>query len=267
MENNENLRTMSDYGDKETRAARMALIDVACLFQHHYVYRIIGGWVPELCYPHQGHVGSTDVDVLLSLDQNKKQKETLNKKFLKNGFSKHPTKSFSYIKEYLVDGTPISVDIDLLGPFYNGTSTEHTTQRIEGIKARKASGGDFAFLFPSTLFSVDSSGHEVEVISVIPYIVMKSFALRGRKKFKDAYDIYFMLKHYPGGVSELKKQFSKFVEKPIIVDTFKILNEHFDSSEGKGPLAIITFYDTDDDENHEIIKQESFQLVQELISK
>jgi len=265
-ENNGNLGTIADYGEKGTRAARAALVDVASLLQKRYIYRIIGGWVPELCYPHQGHIGSTDVDVLLDTKQTARQERTLKKRFEDNGFRKHPSKSFSYIKEYLVDGVPISVDIDFLGPFYNGTNKKHRSQHFEGLRPQKATGGDFAFTFPSTKIRVDNDNHEVEVVSVIPYIVMKAAALKGRTKPKDAYDIYHMLKNYPGGVSELKKEFENYLKKPIIIETFRILNEHFNSVEGKGPLAIITFSPEDDEETTDFVKQESFQLVQALIS-
>lgn len=54
-----------------------------------------------------------------------------------------------------------------------------------------------------------------ERIAVVPYLVMKTAAL-GRGKAKDAYDIYFLIKHYHGGVYELAKEFSECGEKEII---------------------------------------------------
>ena len=39
----------------------------------------------------------------------------------------------------------------------------------------------------------------VSVVAVVPNIIMKTAAI-GRGKAKDAYDIYFITKHYIGGV-------------------------------------------------------------------
>ena len=41
----------------------------------------------------------------------------------------------------------------------------------------------------------------VNVVAVVPYIIMKTAAM-GRGKAKDAYDIYFIIKHYIGGVKD-----------------------------------------------------------------
>ena len=37
---------------------------------------------------------------------------------------------------------------------------------------------------------------------LVPFLIMKATAL-GRGKPKDAYDIYFCIKHYSGGIKEL----------------------------------------------------------------
>lgn len=40
----------------------------------------------------------------------------------------------------------------------------------------------------------------------VPDLIMKTAAM-GRGKTKDAYDIYFLIRHYRGGVKELAKEF------------------------------------------------------------
>lgn len=44
---------------------------------------------------------------------------------------------------------------------------------------------------------------------------MKTFAM-SRGKAKDAYDIYFLITHYPGGAKELAHEFSEYSEIPIV---------------------------------------------------
>lgn len=40
------------------------------------------------------------------------------------------------------------------------------------------------------------------MIAVVPYFVMKTAAM-GRGKAKDAYDLYFLIKHYSGALKAL----------------------------------------------------------------
>ena len=66
---------------------------------------------------------------------------------------------------------------------------------------------------PDLMFTVEV--HEecvdvakINVVEVVPYIIMKTAAL-GRGKAKDAYDIYFIIKHYSGGVKALANEFKQ----------------------------------------------------------
>ncbi len=48
---------------------------------------------------------------------------------------------------------------------------------------------------------------DVQVSAIVPFIVMKSMALAGRLKQKDAWDIYYCLLYYPGGIDAIVKEF------------------------------------------------------------
>lgn len=58
----------------------------------------------------------------------------------------------------------------------------------------------------------------VNVIAVVPYLIMKTAAL-DRGKTKDAYDIYFVVKHYVGGATGLAKEFAA-VHQGMLPDSF-----------------------------------------------
>lgn len=45
----------------------------------------------------------------------------------------------------------------------------------------------------------------VQVAPLVPFLTMKRIVLEGRRKAKDAYDIYFVLQNYSGGVDEVVK--------------------------------------------------------------
>lgn len=67
MIKDENLHSSIDYSGGQREAAHRVLIELCSLFtQYQDDIRIIGGWVPELLFPNQGHVGSVDVDMLIN---------------------------------------------------------------------------------------------------------------------------------------------------------------------------------------------------------
>lgn len=61
------LQTVFDYSEGQIKAAHRVLIELANILKtYENDFRIVGGWVPDLLFPGQGHVGSIDVDILLN---------------------------------------------------------------------------------------------------------------------------------------------------------------------------------------------------------
>ena len=104
----------------------------------------------------------------------------------------------------------------------------------------------------------------VNVVAVVPYLIMKTAAM-GRGKAKNAYDIYFLIKHYNGGVKELAKQFQSLGDKLIVLDMKQKLNEKFASKEHSGPSDVADFVDLLDEEDSEMIKRDAYEQVQALL--
>jgi len=145
------------------------------------------------------------------------------------------------------------------------------SKHIDGIKALPATGGNFAFEFPPKEVKIDytrpdgalDSGH-VRVISIIPYIVMKTAAL-GRGKPKDAYDIYYCINHYEGGIKMLLNEMLPYKDKGLIKSTCEKLSEKFASPNHSGPVDIVNFMNIVDDEEAEQIKQDAYQKIKFLV--
>ena len=57
----------------------------------------------------------------------------------------HPEKYFSFIKAVEIDGEKYIVDVDILAGMYGGTALKKRSQHVQGVKALKATGGNFAF--------------------------------------------------------------------------------------------------------------------------
>jgi hypothetical protein len=58
------------YNPDDVEACRSVLIEaLTVLGKHRDCIAVVGGWVPELVMPGQGHMGSLDVDLALDADR------------------------------------------------------------------------------------------------------------------------------------------------------------------------------------------------------
>lgn len=273
MMHDEDLKSSLDYSEGQKEAAHRVLIELINLFNEYKDdIRIVGGWVPDLMFPNEGHIGSVDVDILINHLQLKDSGyQTMAKILLGHGYKEHPEKYFSFIRELKIDGVDYIVDIDILAGMYGGTQKKKRSQHVQGMKALKATGGNFAFEFEPQRVKIEAMRPDgaidiahVNVIAVVPYLVMKTAAL-GRGKAKDAYDIYFLLKHYRGGVMQLAEEFAGCSDKKIIKDMVEKLAEKFASEKHAGPVDVSDFLDLVDEEEIEITRRDAYEQVQALI--
>lgn len=95
---------------------------------------------------------------------------------------------------------------------------------------------------------------------------MKTAAL-GRGKPKDAYDLYFLIKHYQGGIDALAELFASNRQTNIVSDMKKKLYGKFASPEHAGPADVAAFMDTNDEEEIAFIKRDAYEQMQALLKK
>ena len=121
-----------------------------------------------------------------------------------------------------IDGSEIVVEVDFLAGEYSGSGKAHRTQSVQDIRARKARGCDLAFDMNVSIQiegnlpsgPLDSAG--MRVASIVPFIVMKGMAMAERLKEKDAYDIYYCLKNYPGGLDALIRKLTPHIGSGLV---------------------------------------------------
>lgn len=207
----------SEYGSREVEAAHRVLIDLMqILGEYREGMVLIGGWVP---YYHFGkdHIGSMDIDVALDKDKiTGEVYNTIREHLQKHGYQegKQP---FIFLKDITIDtGEPVTVEVDFLAGEYDGTDPKHRHQEIQpDLKARKARGSELALQYctkmsvKGTMPNGSANTVEFQVSNVLPFIVMKGIALHDRHKEKDAWEIYFCIKHFKGGPKEVSSNSRK----------------------------------------------------------
>ena len=267
--------TKNEYREPLIEAANQVLLEVTRLL---YEYRdgivVVGGLVPGLLFSNatNEHIGSIDVDLALNAHVLKEEGyRTIKESLLNHGYEtgKQP---FIFHRKVKVADQVISVEVDFLSGEYGGTAKNHRTQEIQDMRPRKARACDLAFFNPTHIFVKgqlpDGGGRDqvsVNVASVVPFLIMKAETLVGRIKEKDAYDIYYCLTNYPGGMNSLIEAFRAFPSNKLVKEGLEILAEKFASVEHSGPVSVTTFLGETDSETIDFIRRDAYERMQFLL--
>jgi hypothetical protein len=265
------VSTRRDYTQEAVDAAKSVMLELTHLLgEYRDDIVVIGGWVPDLLFgvAADPHVGSTDVD--LALDHRKLGEagyRTIRQLLEGRGYEQDKRQPFIYHRD--VGG--IDVEVDLLAGEYAGTGRAHRTQRVQDVLPRKARGCDLAFDEPTEVRvegSLPDGGLDaatVRVASVVPFIVMKGMALVDRLKEKDAYDIYYCVRRYPGGVGALVEEFRPHISHSLVVEGLANIADKFASPEHVGPRHVADFLEVDDVDDREILVRDAYERIHALL--
>jgi len=269
-------RNQAEYTARQTEAARRVLVDVGqVLAAFDDCIVLIGGWVPDMLLPgaEEPHVGSIDVDLALDAEKLKDGRYAeLIGQLLNTGRYRQGTKPFQLVADIdLGDGAAaVAVDVEFLAP-KEMKLEKHKPKLLEGFRVLQAEACGAAFRAP---VAVEIEGRtaggaknrvRLRVASLLDFLVMKAYALAGRDKPKDAYDIYYCLDYFPGGVDQLAKQWRERADEREFQRAVEILREKFASPEYFGPAQVVEFYDSPDVGTREMQARRAFELVQRLL--
>jgi len=161
--------------------------------------------------------------------------------------------------------------VDLLAGEYEGTGRLHRTQRVQDAKARKARGCDLVFPMAEEIKITGTrpDGYEdtatIKIAGIVPFIIMKAMAMADREKEKDPYDIYFVLRHFPGGPDELIELFEAHIEQGLVREGLERMAEKFASPNHIGPNLVADFEEMEVGEDREMLKRDVFERVDHLL--
>jgi len=269
----------SDYAPPEVQACLSVLVEVMTVlgeFRENIV--MVGGNVPPLLIQSAevGHPGTMDID--LALDNRHISNDTYQTivKTLKTRgyYQKEGEQPFIFYRDINTEtGKRIPVEIDLLAGEYGGTGSQHRHQNIQDAQARKARGCDLVFSNP---VEVPVKGklpngaiHEVmvKIPSIGPFLAMKGMALWGRVKEKDAYDIYYCCRYYPGGIATLARDIKPLVNNKLAREGFGKIMARFRDIDAIGPVGVADFLQLEEPEERLRIQRQAFELINRLMTE
>lgn len=264
------------YGEPEVSACKAVLLELVHLLSEiKDDIVIIGGWTPVFLLPQgdEPHVGSLDIDVALNFSKIPDDTyQTILKAFQKRGYIQNKEQPFRFFRNVKVEGSEtVSVEVDLMAGEYGGTGKGRRTQKVQDVKARKARGCDLAFDSATT---VTLEGYLPEggidkvsfkVAGIVPFLVMKGMAMYDRMKEKDAYDIFYCVEHYPGGIQKLAEEFKPHLKTKLVIEGLGKIKSKFSSVEHIGPVWVADFLEIANKEDQDVIKRRAFEKVNELL--
>ncbi|MBI2266537.1 MAG: hypothetical protein HYU64_15475 [Armatimonadetes bacterium] len=270
------MATRRDYAREAVEAAHSVLIELAhLLVEYREKIVLIGGWVPEfLCSsPEKPHIGSVDID--LALDHRRISQESYKtiEHLLQGRGYLTGNQPFVFVRKVKHGDREINVSVDLLSGEYEGTGRGRRHQRIQGILARKVRGCDLAFdLFVEVTIEgeLPDGGKDsvtIRVASMVPFISMKGLALDERLKEKDAWDIYYCIRNYPGGLETLAGEFKPHVDRRQVREGLDKIAKHFAGENHVGPTFVADFEEVTDPEERAFLKRDAFERVQAFLGK
>jgi hypothetical protein len=270
--------TRRDYTAEAVEAAKSVLIELTHLLgEYRDNIVLIGGWVPELLIPQEPrpHVGSMDIDLALNHLKIREEGYKLIEELLtsRGYYQEEETQPFIFFRDVPLGGSVIKVQVDLLSGEYEGTAKKHRTQAVQGIKARKARGCDLAFEMVSEVSiegEIPGGGLDrvtIRVASIVPFLVMKGMALDDRLKEKDAWDIYYCLLAYPGGIDTLAEEFRPHLSHGLVQEGLTKIAKHFSSLEALGPKFVADFEEAYDPEEAERITRDAFERINAFLKR
>ncbi len=267
--------TRQDYNEQMVQAAHAVLLElVHVLGEYRDGIALVGGWVPALLLPQDSdrHVGSMDVDIALDhMLLEEPGYETICRKLEKRGYRSSEEQPFIFFRDVPVGNEIIPVEVDLLAGEYEGTSRQHRTQRVQDAMARKARGCDLVFPMAEEIEITGTrpDGYQdtatIKIAGIVPFIIMKAMAMADREKEKDPYDIYYVLRHFPGGLDKLIKLFHPHIENGLVREGLRKMAEKFTSPNHIGPNFVADFEGVEDKEERELLTRDVFERVNYLL--
>lgn len=273
-------RFEEEYSDRKVEAAKRALVDIMqVLASLGDCLVLVGGWVPDLLIQDsdEPHIGSIDVDLALDTEKLMDGRYAhmlellLQTRRYRKGEKDFQLQTTIDLKD---DLKPITVLIDFMGA-KDAETEKNKPKLIENFRLLKADGCSAAFYEP---ISQKVTGHmasgaknsvSIQIVSLPDFLIMKAFALKGRDKPKDAYDICYCLDHYSGGITELANAWKQRLQNDVTAATlaFEYLREAFKSIEQVGPQWVVEFHNSNNPEEREIQARRAYELVQTFLDQ
>ena len=227
------------------------------LGSYHGKFAVVGGAVPWLLLREADmpHIGTTDVDLSLDAEAlGDGEYANLVDALLKQGYrQREHLRRFQLVRTVpSPDGGPdIDVIVDFLMP-RDADIAKTLPPLVANFAVQRADGADLALRFYQLVAidgdMPDGGGNRVQiaVASIPALLAMKGYAIANRIKRKDAYDIYYCVRNFPGGVDPLVAETKPLLDVETARKGYLGISEKFRYVNDFGPTSVRKFVEGSD---------------------
>ncbi len=248
-------QSASDYDDRTTAAVKSVLVEIGqILGSFEGKFAVIGGAVPWLLLSQaeMPHVGTADVDLALHAEAlGDGEYARLVELLQRQGYRQAPDlRRFQLARTVPahVDGPPIDVVVDFLMP-RDAVIAKSNPPLVSNFAVQRADGAELALNFYQ-MVAIDGDMPDggrnlvsIAVASIPALLAMKGYAIAKRQKPKDAYDIYYCVLNYPGGVDGLVLATLPLLKVDIARTGYRNIAGKFRTVDDYGPVCVRRFVD------------------------
>lgn len=148
-------------------------------------------------------------------------------------------------------GADIDVIVDFLMPRYADIAS-NSSSLIDNFAVQRADGAALALRFYEMVHIEDETPDggqnrvRIAVASIPALLAMKGYAIANRLKQKDAYDIHFSIRNFPGGLDALVIATKPLLEVDTAREGYRLLSEKFRDVDDFGPTNVRQFVEGSD---------------------
>jgi hypothetical protein len=217
---------------------------------------IVGGLVPSLIIDQEAldedlgrHVGTMDLDVGLQLALlNEGRYRELSGRLRDAGFTMDTNDAGKPTRQRWAIANAGTVTLDfLIQPSREGDKPGGLRDLEGDFAAIIAPGLRCAFrdrkrvtLQGTTLFG-EKATREAWVSDAGAYVVLKALAFDSRGENKDAYDLFYVVRNYGGGVDDVAAKLRPLLDDPEAQRALEILRRDFSEPDAVGPMRVAAF--------------------------
>ncbi len=252
--NGDDPQSAAQYDDRTGAAVKTVLIEIGqILGSFKGKFAIIGGAVPWLLLSESAdmpHVGTIDIDLALDAEAlGDGEYATLIEALQKHGYAQRETlRRFQLMRTVRTadNGPAIDVVVDFLMP-RDAKIEKNKPPLVHDFAVQRADGADLALLFPEYIAISGpmprggTNRVEIAIASIPAFLAMKGYAINGRHKQKDAYDIYYCIRNYPDGLEALAAACKPVLEHESGGVGYAYIAEKFGAFDAYGPVSVRNF--------------------------
>ncbi len=244
------------YDDRTLKAVKSVAAEIGKVlgaFRDNFV--IIGGVVPSLLIDDgsgrvERHAGTMDIDIMLdSKALMEGHYEELVELLIAAGYEQDPKlKKFQLTRIVPgAEGEPaITVIVDFLRP-QEIKLEKNKPVLVKDFAVIAATNGTVALENPvdyelkAQMPEGGATTVNIQVVSLPAFLALKGYAIIGRKKEKDCYDIHYTIRNYPGGPKALLAECERIMGDEKVLEGYAAINAEFETAEHYGPKGSKAF--------------------------